>query len=311
MHLLLPSIGGGPSSRERRRQVPFHPFSSPSPKEISACLLPYSGFPTTLSHLGESLPKDTRGPFQVQSGYRGRPGGRCGRELAGSPTSPPEPKLRGRCLGGGGGGGAAGVAGPEPTCPSPADPHVRAFLRRENSWVKDGDRFRRPRQPPSCLTAARRRPLGIWGPPGRAVPAVLLSARPSGSNLSEYRRSLKGKRTRRRGGRECGSPPGHWHPAPAAAEAQTLLQGSPGSEDPAVPRPGPQVLGLDRGATFAPGRVSRRSGGWTPLLPRLGVGKGAVWGCRADDGERAISLPQPTSRKQVTEKSEGSGKINK
>lgn len=125
MHLLLPSTGGGPSSRERRRQVPFHPFSSPSPKEISACLLPYSGFPTTLSHLGESLPKDTRGPFQVQSGYRGRPGGRCGRELAGSPTSPPEPKLRGRCLGGGGGArGPQGLRGQSP--PAQARP-TRTF----------------------------------------------------------------------------------------------------------------------------------------------------------------------------------------
>lgn len=53
--------------------------------------------------------------------------------------------------------GGGGGAGPEPTCESPADPQVWAFLRRrENSWVKDGDRFRLPRQPPSCLTP----PLG-------------------------------------------------------------------------------------------------------------------------------------------------------
>lgn len=48
----------------------------------------------------------------------------------------------------------------------------------------------------------------------------------------------------------------------SVAEARRLLQGSRGSEDPVVPRPGPEVPGLNRRATFAPGRVGRQSGGW-------------------------------------------------
>lgn len=223
--------------------------------------------PPPLSHLGEGVsPKAFGAPCRCRAGTWAGLGAGAAEDWQTAPraasSQQPEPKLGAPCgpsWGGGGaggeggdikgagtrGGGAPGARGPELIRQSPVLPTSMFRLLSEEKI--------RPLRSRSLWflpkPAARRRPPGFWGQPGR-------EARPDGSKPSKRPKECEGRQMLRRRG-SCGRGVADLR---EDADSGTPWRGRPGLR-------GTRSSGTgQRGATFAPG---------------------GVCGCQADYAERA------------------------